>query len=89
MYVFEQPTGIRFYAVNVAAEESDLSSWSSGAPWRELEVRAGEDGRRLGATRGAMAAADAEQKNGLWGWFLLAAGCLLLIELTAANRTTR
>lgn len=89
VYAFEQPGGTQLYAVNVATDESDLSPWTPGEPWRDLVSPAAGSPHGAAATRAAMAAADAEQKNGLWGWFFLAAGCLLLVELTAANRTTR
>jgi hypothetical protein len=89
VYAFEQPGGVQLYAVNVAADESDLSPWAPGEPWHDLVPPTTHDARGSGVPRAALAAADAEQKNGLWGWFFLAVGCLLLVELTAGNRTTR
>lgn len=88
VYVFEYNGEHAIYAVNVAPEESDLTPWADGTPWSDFASPENAERSAL-SKRSALAAADAEQRTGLWSWCFLAAAGLMLVELTVANRTTR
>lgn len=78
----------RLYAVNVPAEESDLTPWREGTPWLGLAGE-GLPPRRLNERAVVLAAQQSEQQSRLWWWCLALAAVFLLSELSLANRTSR
>lgn len=89
IYAFTQDAETKLWAVNLAAEESDLAPWPEGQPWQQLVYPKLPPDATKESARVALAAVEAEQRTGLWWWCLAAMAALLLAELSLANRTVR
>lgn len=88
LYRWTHDGEISLHAVNLVADEGDLTPWPSGMPWQTLAST--DPAPTPSITRqNHLAAAEAEQNSPLWWWCFAALALFLLIELPLANRTSR
>ena len=82
-----QPVGgtPRFYAVNLAPEESRLAPWPTPEDFARLESAE----PRKTPTAPAIRPTETSSSQNLWWWLLVAVALLFLTELSLANRTAR
>lgn len=87
LYRFHDATKDRVYAVNLRAEESDLTPWKTPNDFATLTSRGAHSTEtKISAIK--LTREDAENQQRLWWWLLAAAVILILAELRLANRTS-
>jgi hypothetical protein len=87
VYRFSWGSQRLLYAVNVRAEESDLSPWATPKDFLGLTSRS----RRTAVASlptVSLSAEEAEGRQRAWWWLLALAAVLLLAELRLSNRTS-
>jgi hypothetical protein len=85
IYEFRADGSPRLFAVNVDAEESDLSPWPNNKDFARLVSIQPRSPEKAAAQ--PLAALAADPLNQVWWWLLAAAVMILGFELTLANRT--
>lgn len=90
IYGFTGGTERLLCAVNVPAQESDLTPWLAGTPWKDLAAEPAPEREKSGPAPAAdLVSVEAEQKAPLWWWAAVIGACLWMVELGLANRTAR
>jgi hypothetical protein len=86
VYRFQPANGSpRFYAVNLAPDESRLSPWPSPEDFARLESAE----PRKPSPAPVIRPAESTSSQNLWWWLLMVVALLFLTELSLANRTAR
>ena len=89
VYAFTPAAGPRhLYPVGLAEDESELSPWPAGTPWKDLISPEKAPATPL-SVRQADASADAERHSSLGWWAFVGLAIFALAELGLANRTSR
>ncbi|HRE79635.1 MAG TPA: BatA and WFA domain-containing protein [Opitutaceae bacterium] len=87
LYSFTDESVVRYFAVNLSPEESDLSPWPTPSDFKHLEVEETEPAETERQPTPSPKDPTLVEERDTWWWLLLLALILLVLEMGISNRT--